>query len=69
LLALPLILGEKHKPNANYLDACRIKRNTVEYDYIGGVSSVEAQELLEFIKELHFESIKFLKENYPQLIS
>jgi hypothetical protein len=69
LLALPMILGVKHKPNASYLDTCRIKRNTVEYDYIGGVSSVEAQELLMFVKDLHIETIEFLENNYPDLLS
>jgi hypothetical protein len=39
LAALPLILGEKHKDDANYLDACCIKRNTVEYDYAGAATN------------------------------
>ena len=30
ITALPLILGPQHQPDVNYLDACRIKRNTVE---------------------------------------
>lgn len=36
LQALPLILGAKRKPDADYLDACRTKRNTVEYKYFPG---------------------------------
>jgi len=38
IMAMPLILGDSRKDDANYLDACRIKRNTVEYDYVGGAS-------------------------------
>lgn len=67
LLALPLILGDKYKSDASYLDACRIKRNTVEYDYIGGVSHAEAEELLEFARELRNATVEFLKSNYPDL--
>ncbi|MDD5599650.1 MAG: hypothetical protein PHV82_17020, partial [Victivallaceae bacterium] len=67
LLALPLILGDKYKSDAGYLDACRIKRNTVEYDYIGGVSQAEAEELLEFARELRNATVEFLKSNYSDL--
>src|SRR5436190_18294274 len=35
LQALPLILGERHKDDANYLDTCRTKRNTAEDDRAG----------------------------------
>lgn len=30
IAALPLILGDRHKDAAEYLDSCRKKRNTVE---------------------------------------
>jgi len=30
LQALPLILGEERKPDADYLDACRMKRNEAQ---------------------------------------
>lgn len=40
--ALPLILGESHKSDTQYLDVCRAKRNTVEYDYIGAVTDLDA---------------------------
>ena len=36
LQSLPLILGAECSADATYLDACRVKRNTVEYDYVGG---------------------------------
>ena len=69
LLALPLILGVHHKDNAIYLDACRAKRNTVEYDSVCGVSQLEAEELLNFIDELKAEVLKFLKDKHPKLLS
>jgi uncharacterized protein (UPF0332 family) len=67
LAALPLILGEKHKDNANYLDACRIKRNTVEYDYAGAATEQEARELIAFAKELREEVIGWLRKNHREL--
>ena len=38
LLAIEFTIGEYRKDDAAYLDACRIKRNVVEYDNIGGAS-------------------------------
>lgn len=67
LAALPLILGEKHKDDANYLDACRIKRNTVEYDYVGAATEQEAKELIAFAKELREQVIDWLRQNHPEL--
>src|SRR2546429_6394776 len=42
LSALPLILGESRKDDSGYLDACRAKRNTVEYDTAGGANGEKA---------------------------
>ena len=50
--ALPLILGSERNNDADYLDSCRKKRNIVEYDYIGGVTTDNALELVGFVKEL-----------------
>lgn len=63
LQALPLILGDKHKSNADYLDACRKKRNETEYDLAGNVSEDEAQELINFCSELKTEVSSWLKKN------
>lgn len=67
LLALPLILGDKRKADADYLDACRTKRNTVEYDYVGGVTGSEADELIEFVGELEKDVLTWLKSKHPEL--
>jgi hypothetical protein len=50
--ALPLILGGSRKDDAEYLDACRAKRNTVEYDTAGAVTEDNAAELIDFVKDL-----------------
>ena len=67
-MAVPLILGESRKEDANYLDACRTKRNIVEYDYVGGASGEDAKELLEFVEEFRQEVITWLKKNHSELL-
>ena len=49
--AMPLILGQDKFDDADYLDACRIKRNIIEYDLAGSTSETEAIELIDFVKE------------------
>jgi hypothetical protein len=60
-----LILGEKHKTNADYLDTCRKKRNETEYDFAGNVSEEEVEELMEFCQELKTEVLTWLKKLTP----
>jgi uncharacterized protein (UPF0332 family) len=65
LQALPLILGIQRRDDADYLDACRNKRNTVEYDYVGGVTNADADELIAFTKDLEHDVKEWLKKKYP----
>ncbi|MDL1986886.1 MAG: hypothetical protein LWX08_04350 [Deltaproteobacteria bacterium] len=65
--ALPLILGNKRKDDAEYLNSCRSKRNIVEYDYVGGVTGHNADELIEFVKELKADVLEWLNNNHPEL--
>lgn len=68
LQALPIILGAERSEDADYLDACRTKRNTVEYDYVGGATKSDANELIEFTKELNDDVMNWLKKEHPGLI-
>ena len=68
LAALPEILGEAKKADAEYLDDCRKKRNIVEYDYVGGASESDADELIVFVKEFRDEVISWLKKNHQELL-
>lgn len=65
--ALPLILGKERNADAIYLDSCRSKRNIVEYDYVGGVTEHDADELIEFVKELKTDVLDWLNKNHPEL--
>lgn len=67
LSALPLILGKERLADADYLDACRAKRNRLEYDAAGRVSAVEAKELRKFATELRAAVVAWLGEKHPNL--
>jgi len=68
LQALPLILGANQRADADYLDACRIKRNTVEYDYAGGATQKDADELIAFTREPRADDRTWLQENHIELL-
>ena len=67
LQALPLILGADKKDDALFLDRCRAKRNTVEYEYVGAVTETETKELLSFVRELKRDALDWLAGNHPDL--
>jgi hypothetical protein len=68
IAALPLILGDAYKNDAAYLDACRMKRNTVEYDTAGAATDRDAKELIEFVGRLQPVVMDWLKKNHPDLL-
>lgn len=67
LQALALILGKHRQDDSDYLDTCRIKRNTAEYDLAGQISDDEAAELTEFAEELKVGVLEWLKAQHPNL--
>ncbi len=68
LAALMPILGDTRKRDADYLDACRMKRNTVEYDMAGAASKADALELLEFVRGFRKEVLAWLHAHHPELV-
>ena len=68
LQALPLILGTGRQADADYLDACRIKRNTVEYDRTGAATHADADELLSLAIDLRKDVLAWLKSTQPGFI-
>ena len=68
LQALPLVLGTEKEDDASYLDACRTKRNTVEYDYVGGATAADADELVKFVSDLKSQVIAWTRKNHPDLL-
>ncbi|MBD3237123.1 MAG: hypothetical protein GF330_10490 [Candidatus Eisenbacteria bacterium] len=68
LAVLPLILGEGRRADAAYLDACRIKRNTIEYDVAGAATEADVVELLQFAVGFREEVLAWLREKHPGLL-
>lgn len=66
--SLPLILGESKKADTDYLDMCRIKRNTVEYDMAGAATPADAEELIGFTRELLVAVRTWLASHRPELL-
>ena len=69
LSALPHVLGPKRQSDADYLESCRQKRNTVEYDYAGGATKAEAEELIAFGHEMQADVRVWLKKKHPALVA
>lgn len=67
LQSLPLILGAERKEDADYLDSCRAKRNTVEYDMAGQTSPEEAKELINFATDLKADVMDWLRKRHSKL--
>lgn len=57
---IPFILGVHKKDDSDYLDACRRKRNIVEYDCVGGATAEDVKELREFVLEFQKEVLAWL---------
>jgi len=68
LQSLSVILGPERKADADYLNACRAKRNTAEYDCVGCTTGSDADELIEFTEELKKDVIQWLKTYHPDII-
>jgi len=66
--ALPKILGAEKNDDAVYLDTCRAKRNTAEYDSVGVVSEHDSDELIDFVKSFKEEVIVYLGNEHPTLL-
>lgn len=61
-------MGDERRKDADYLDTCRRKRNIAEYDYAGGITPKEAEELIAFVREFRQEVRDWLQERHPHLL-
>ncbi|MBD3278241.1 MAG: hypothetical protein GF388_08075 [Candidatus Aegiribacteria sp.] len=68
IMSVPEILGPEWQDNAEYLNACRMKRNTLEYDYAGCVADQEVTELLSFLKNFMEEVRCWMNTEHPELL-
>ena len=63
-----LAIVDRDLKDAQYMDACRSKRNIAEYNRVGAVTERDAEELVQFVKEFKNDVINWLKKNRPDLI-
>lgn len=68
IATLPHIGGLRPQDDADYLDTCRRKRNTVEYTYTGSTTDKEADELIKFSREFQKDLIRWLHATHPDLV-
>ena len=50
-----------------YFDGCRMKRNSCEYDFAGGVSDTDAEGLLKTVRQFAVDAEAWIKARYPHL--
>jgi hypothetical protein len=50
-----------------YFDGCRMKRNSCEYDFAGGVSDTEADGLLTAVRQFAVDAEAWIKARFPHL--
>lgn len=67
IMSIPQILGPQWEDNAEYLNACRMKRNTLEYDYAGCVTDEDVNEILDFLRGFRKHVKEWLEANHPDL--
>jgi hypothetical protein len=68
LAALTEILGKARQADFEYLNDCRKKRNIVEYDFAGGATSEDVEELIEFVQSLRRSVLEWMEKNHPDLM-
>jgi len=67
--AVPLILGDSARELCDYLETCRKKRNTIEYDYAGAITHQDAMELISSAEELKSIVVEYLANRHPELLN
>ena len=65
----PMVLGAERKTDAEYLDACRMNRNRVEYEYLRGALADDVRELLEFTRDLRDHVLSWWRATRPTVTS
>ena len=61
-------MGDDYVDFAEYFDACRVKRNVIDYDRAGGISEGEADKLLNEVRRFKEIVLNWLKRFCPQFL-
>ena len=65
---LPVLLGDRQRRGATYLDACRRKRSTAEHECAEAITAGESKALRAAAQELQEEVLTWLNEAHPELL-
>lgn len=63
--AMKVLMGDDYLKLADYFDSCRSKRNITDYDYAGGISKSEVDEIIKEAEDFQEVILAWLKTNYP----
>jgi len=66
--AMKETMGNDYLDSVNYFDACRAKRNVIDYDQSGGISEGEADRLLKETRQFREIIRNWLQTYYPQFL-
>lgn len=66
--ALGHILGPEARARTNYLNSCRMRRNTADYDRAGTISETEADQILTEAEAFRADVLAWLHANHPDLL-
>lgn len=69
IVALGVILGSDLQATVDFLDACRAKRNAVDYDGIGLATEADVEDLHTEIESLRSRVLEWLHGAHPELVS
>ena len=61
-------MGNDYVDLADYFDACRVKRNVLDYDRAGGISEGEADKLLKEVTQFKEIVLNWLESYYPRVL-
>jgi len=51
-----------------YFDGCRMKRNSCEYDFAGGITDTDAEGLLKTVQQFAVDAEAWITARYPHLV-
>lgn len=66
--AMKEIMGSRHYKLADYFDSCRAKRNITDYNFAGGISELEADELIREAEDFFEIILTWLNLNYSNVL-
>jgi len=67
IAALPLMFGRTWQDDADFLEACRVKRNGLDYDFAGRIGVAEANRLADLAEDLREVVVALINKRHPKL--